>query len=428
MTRTDPPTATPLGAPYRGIRPVRGGDDAPFSGMLTKTPTDDTCVLVAAELLPPKWQGWDAAPDSHLLAPLAVVRRTDGHDVALSVCTERLEDFLGRRERVRAPLSPGECVTVAISVLRGMSEVSNRDATVGEWWLTESGQPVLATDVGNDQALERSIVLLRKVSEFCAEADPWAEVIALMGNVHMRPRDLSLLEERLFAYAEPCSLATTALGGARSARGLAVGTHQQFDEILAPEPRGIAQRLARQVDADLADSFSQITTAVWRRFKQKRPGGKAPWFVAAAAAVVVVAIGLLWPGGGDKPATAETPRATLLREMREPTPDATATTQNSDALTTDADLAIVVDSLLGRRAECGDDLECVAQLLVNDSVRMPAGAIDAVAGQREVTFLDNFGGIAVLRVDARSAATPQMVVVEHRNDEWLLRDVYDVTQ
>ena len=43
--------------------------------------------------------------------PLDVLRRSDGHDILLPVCTERLSDFLDRRS---GELSTGEGVTVAV--------------------------------------------------------------------------------------------------------------------------------------------------------------------------------------------------------------------------------------------------------------------------------------------------------------------------
>ena len=82
-------------------------------------------------------------------APVDIVRRADGHDVALPVCTERLSDFLTRR--AATPLSAGERLTLAVSVARGVHELAagGTDAACpGTWWLTEAGQPMLAAHDG----------------------------------------------------------------------------------------------------------------------------------------------------------------------------------------------------------------------------------------------------------------------------------------
>ena len=45
-----------------------------------------------------------------------------------------------------------------------------------------------------------------------------------------------------------------------------------------------------------------------------------------------------------------------------------------------------------------------------------------------MTLLDEFGGAAVLRVEAAGGAPPQLVVIVRADGRWLLRDVYDVAQ
>ena len=58
---------------------------------------------------------------------------------------------------------------------------------------------------------------------------------------------------------------------------------------------------------------------------------------------------------------------------------------------------------------------------------VPPGAVDLDASVRDVEVLDDFGGVAVLRVSGPE--TPdQVVVIARRDDSWLLRDVHDVAQ
>ncbi|WP_106813968.1 hypothetical protein [Microbacterium timonense] len=65
-----------------------------------------------------------------------------------------------------------------------------------------------------------------------------------------------------------------------------------------------------------------------------------------------------------------------------------------------------------------------------DPTALPAGGvIDLATQERTVTLLDDFGDLAVLRVEAASGqAAAQLVVIVRENDEWLLRDVHDVAQ
>ena len=58
---------------------------------------------------------------------------------------------------------------------------------------------------------------------------------------------------------------------------------------------------------------------------------------------------------------------------------------------------------------------------------LPPGVVDLPAAERTLTMLDEFGGAAVLRVDANADGQPfQFVVVVRRDAQWLVRDVMDV--
>ncbi len=92
------------------------------------------------------------------------------------------------------------------------------------------------------------------------------------------------------------------------------------------------------------------------------------------------------------------------------------------------DLAQVAGGLLDARIACGGAPDCLATV-VADATTLPEGAIDLPAGERTLTLLDDFGDIAVLRLDAADGARPsQMVVILKRDEKWLLRDVSDVAQ
>ena len=56
-----------------------------------------------------------------------------------------------------------------------------------------------------------------------------------------------------------------------------------------------------------------------------------------------------------------------------------------------------------------------------------AGVIDLDAAHRTITLLDDFGGVAVLRVDGQQApTTAQLVVIVESDGRWRMRDVHDV--
>ena len=104
----------------RGYRVVRLlGTEFPWAGALVCGPAGATAVAVDAAVLGDAWWGWRASPSGHILGPIDLLRRTDGHDVLLPVCTELLSEFLDRHP----DLTAGEGVTVAVSLLRGVGEI-----------------------------------------------------------------------------------------------------------------------------------------------------------------------------------------------------------------------------------------------------------------------------------------------------------------
>jgi hypothetical protein len=55
--------------------------------------------------------------------------------------------------------------------------------------------------------------------------------------------------------------------------------------------------------------------------------------------------------------------------------------------------------------------------------------IDLAPDRRTATLLDDFGGAAVVRVDAAGGEhPPQLVVLVQSEGRWLLRDVYAVAE
>ena len=72
----------------------------------------------------------------------------------------------------------------------------------------------------------------------------------------------------------------------------------------------------------------------------------------------------------------------------------------------------------GEREACGDVLE-------NVDAPAPTGLAAHPEEISEVTLLDEFGGVAVVRLDAEGF-TPQTVVLIDTGQKWLIREVFDL--
>lgn len=439
----------PLGRAYRAVRAVRAHEDGPWPGTLVRADDGSSCVLVEAGALGADWTGWGADPEGHILAPFDVVRRAAGHDAVLPVCPERLDEFVRRRE-ARTPLTPGEAVTLGVSILRGCAQVIGAPDTRGQWWLDDGGRPVLATDAADIRALDASVSLLEQVTVPPVMQRTWDTVVRAVGAERVSQFELSAAEDALFALAPAEALVTVSLSPRRAAEGVAAGAGDRPRAVHEPAPRSMWQSLLRGVDEDLADSVSRATTAVWRRVRPgERPvrttSRRAPWLVAGGVAAAVLAGGVLWPSAGgvattDGPtATASAgPGGTATSIDASPSPEPGGDSARAGDAEPDAapaaepaapdDLAAVAAGLLDARLACGGDAACLAATAV-EGAAIAGGAVELPADERTITMLDDFGDLAVVRVDPRDGGGPsQLVVIVRQDEEWLLRDVRDVAQ
>lgn len=414
---------------YRVIRLLAGDADSPWPGALVCGPTGDTAVAVDASLLDDSWAGWAAAPTGHVLAPLEILRRREGHDVLLPVCTERVEDFLLRRGRTGADLTTGEGVTIAVSLIRGLGELQGvRQGACGTWWLTDGGRPVFATDTSQSTLEAHTVELLRRVeAEVASLSEALADVIEAIPDPRRRARELERAEASLFAAAEPAALATTTFGPKRARDRVRDDAGEQLD---GPEPERMAWpvSLARHIDADWADLVSRTTTALWRAVRTRRPGARRPWLVASGLACAIVVGGLLWPTGESPPATADAaPSAPAAAPSMSTPPPAIAESDVAEEAEP-TDLVSIAAALLTARMGCAGESVCLENVLETSAVSFPSGVIDLEEADRSLVLLDEFGGAAVLRAEAVAPGpAPQLVVIVFADDRWLLRDVYDVT-
>lgn len=442
----------------RSYRPVRRVDatSAPWPGEVVRDPDGAAWLLVDAEELGDGWSGWHAAESEHLLTPRDLVRTPSGHAALFEVCAARLTELVTRRFEDRDPLSTGEALTVAVSVLRGHMEAAALSATsTGVWWLTDEGRPVLAMQTSG--RADSPDILRLLATGFPAWAEVLGDVLGAMEQDRLHARDAQALEERLFALATPQPLRLAPRAGRATATAMDVatsttgrpaatrsGTRAAARAAAAGDPRGVGwlTRISAVMDRDLADVVSRATTSLWRAAGPARPRSRRrTLLLAAGAAAIVLAVGLAWPTDTEQPAAAE-------QELAAPTPGATAAagdepggaavdTSASAPAAADAspDLAAVTEELLIARAACENDQGCLGAVVEDPTRALPAGASDLPPEARSVTFLDDLGGAAVLRVDAREAAEPaggssssrasQLVVIVRIGETWVIRDIHD---
>ncbi|TDN92874.1 hypothetical protein [Microbacterium sp. BK668] len=431
----------PLLTAYRVIRRLDSPADTPWPGLLAQDASGPV-LLVDVPDLGENWPAWRAAADGHLLAPFDLVRRAQGHFAAFRPCGERLADFLARRSD--AALTDGECLTLAVSGLRGLAETRTlqADDAIGTWWLSSDGRPVFAFRSEGEHVGEATRVLLEEVTAAASSrlAAVLAEAIEVAEEPARLARSLTRLEDAMFAVAAPEPLATTVFAPRRARAAAAVDPVAH--DVPASEP-SLLSRLVGMVDADLADALSRATTGLWRRVRAERPPSRRrPILVGGIIACAVLAGGLLWPAGG--PATAEggtadptpapgassvsdEPAAADRAAVADPAAGVDAEATAGPPVSPPAGLEATLDALLTARASCDD--ACRAALQEDPSAVLAAGVVDLPATERRITLLDEFGGAAVLRVDAVAGeAASQLVVIVRTDTSWVLRDVHDVVE
>lgn len=423
-----------LTSPFRAVRAIVAAE-GPWPGMLTCLPSGERRLFVDAAALGPDWGGWDAAIGGHVLGAIDVARRQGGHDVLLAVCPERLETFVLRRQASARPLTPGEAVTIGVSVLRGSGELAGRRDGSGCWWLDETGKPVFATGAAGPTLLEGALALLDTLARAAPHPTAWTDAASALSAVRLSAAELDRAEQELFGVADPVALDLSVA----SARAVGAPPGRMASDPAAEEPRRpLWESLARHVDADVADLVSRVTTSLWRRARaEPKKRRRTPLIVAAGAAAAVLSVGLMWPAGADGGALSEDGTPTITQTPSAPgvpdgatapahTPDGATATAADEAEGAESDLAAITRDLLHRWESCDDD-DCRAGFTMSGSATVQD--VDVPPERRAIVLLDDFGGVAVLRVDDEAATRPsQLIVIAQQDGEWLLRDIHDAAQ
>lgn len=464
----------PLADAYRIVRRV-APPEAPFRARLARRDDDAVVMLVDARSLE-GWRGWRAVPDGHVLAPRDLVLCADGVSVEFECCAVRIDLLLARR-RHDAPLADGEAVTLAVSMLRGLAELATarpRGETSwsrGSWWMSDSGRPIFvhATEADGDRCEDAdggAARVIRAAAEQCADAALRSTLSAAADAVaDWRGLDVSAVEAELFRLADaqpidadphaPRTIATAA------GRDLPEGAGIRHE----PPSRGITTLLMHGVDSSFAELVREAFDGLRqraRRARRNRPDRErrraAPWALGGAVAALVIAGGLLWPNGEGAPPASAAPEASAGPQASAG-PEASAAPERAAAgdvaqsrdepqgrpgagigdgrsappaaakQPVPLDLVDATDRLLERRTECGTDPACLVDVVEDPAIEFPAGVAGLGRDARRLTLLDEFGGAAVLRVDAIDGTMPsQLVVIVEQDGAWLLRDIHDVAQ
>lgn len=510
MTRTSAPEMSAVLIPgaHRVIR-VLDPSEGPFAGALV-TDGDRVAVCRDAEGLT-GWEGWRFAGSEHVAGPTDLVRRTDGHDVLLPWCTERVTGFIARRESAGERLSAGECSTLLVSLLRALSELGSeaRDAELrGVWWLTDDGRPVFVIGDGERarDGVTRLIAQLAETNEDRLLGRLFTAVeVGVAKSIEQQPRVPQLLLEKwegeLLEIAAPRALRRDLPAPERGPTAIRV---REIPDASRPPTRramagdtatrGASGRFSRPIGAvrGLLASASGRAIARFggrggtrskgiqaaarrseRDVSRPRASRKRAVLVATAAAAVVLTVGVLWPSGdgsGDgSGAEGSDSRSSASREsgnagsrgaaVSGQSPGKGPTVQDSAGQSggttgpvegtgevegagpvegqaptegqapVEGTAPVDAAPVLWRRIEeCRDDgdTECPGAVAPGSAAVVQALAAHAGATP-QFTLLDEYGDIAVLRLDTDAAAVAGKVLVLVRlNEKWLVRDVYDV--
>lgn len=470
---------------HRIIRTLDAAE-TPFGGLLV-TRGEGVAVQVDAGMLA-GWAGWGFAGAEHIAAPLDVVRRRDGHDALLPWCTERVASLLARRLVVDEHLSLGECSTLVASVLRGIDELGEPGAREsGTWWVTGEGRPVFVVGEG-EAACVGAARVVELVAEGCRDRGMGRVLAQVQMGLHLgeaQPRipqrQIEEWEAALLRIAAPRPLRCDVLAPAR-AQDVARAANARPSEREALGRRGSAARVTMRsrrsrraqkssLVGDVLGVIRRNVTEVLRRIAAVLPDRDRRWsvhrtvapttdavrsratrgsavgsrrrslLIAGAAAMAVLAGGLLWPGGESGEAAegqGEASPASHASATTEPmagdesprgeraksTATATAAPGADTGITSAAPIA-AAPSLLSGAAACVEAAAVSCPEVIAEGSTVGVAELAAIAdAEPSIAPVDEYGDVAVLR--AESAAASRILVLVRVNEKWLVRDVYDV--
>lgn len=427
---------------FRAVRRL-APPDAPCEATLASDGEDAVLLVDADEAM--LRATFDHVGAEHVWAPLDISRTAEGHAVIMPRAAVSLEVFFQRR--LQADIGQGEIVTLACSLLRGLTEARHATrvgdpAPAGRWWVTDAGKPMLILTAGESadsattaalthlQQLTQDRALLRALEQASRVAESWGEVDAAQAEVALcacaapQAVNIALIDSELLSR----DVVHTARAGSRVARDQSALLRTDRPSFL----RGIGrvagnaiERIREKVPVKGARVASKPRPLSERPTTADAPKPKRSRvvLVGVAVAALVLGVGALWPEEADNargtqspvgqtaspaagvadPAAAEAPA------NAPPAPEPPADPVVSD------DLATVASGLLDRARKCTAAGDC-ATILVD-----PARA-DSVPGEGLVELIDDYGGVAAIRVTT-AEGTRSTVVIELRGEHWMINEI-----
>lgn len=428
-------TTSHLATPLRHL----SADDAPIPGdLLPSTGGREPLVRTPfdAWLESPAWR---ADPDGHLLAPQDVESGPDRPGVLVLHCPLRLRGWIDGR----AAVTDAEAVTLCVSILRGALEADRLGIVAGTWWMTSTGRPVLAAGGVTPWRTETDAIL----GELClGDAERATAVSAArraVADARLLIRDHDAVEDTLFSLAEPSPLTTES---ARRARSVTDSARGEIERVVSHREPAVLSIVRGHIDGDWADrvraAWDGVSASFRSRSKRTERGPAAGTrrrrvvLTALTVCMLVLVGGLLLPQDeGDRVAAERRSMAggvdrrtasSAVSASPTSTPTPSGESGSPDEGTGPGDAPEAVVALVERLGACAPD-GCSSEVVENTQDVFPAGAATTVVNNREVALIDDYGGVAAYRVTADEDRGAQIVVVVASDEEWLVRDVYDVT-
>lgn len=414
------PAPPPLRPPLEPVvlRTV-AADAAPFDGDVVVHNGEPALAVPAAAV---EGTGIWAASGEHVMAPLDIVTTARGPFVLLPAVRCTLESLLRRRVTVE----PGEAVTVAVSLLRGVAAETSAHplgSCIGTWWLDTAGTPLFVhAHEGSAAAVGAAelIALLDAGDHELAVRAIDAAAAAVRDTARI-VRVLPALEDDLFAAARPRAVRID-----ESSAGAGITRAQAREEANRSMPAW--RRLTVAMDGSLSDLVAERVDALRQRWRRpvpaKKPRSRRPVLLVGVGVVgLVLAAGLLWPepeGAAPLPVSSQASLPAEDAGVAAPPVDAPAAVQET------ADPVAAARRLLAEWNACGDDA-CRQKLQEARIDADPAGAV--TVADVALTVIDDLGDLTLLRADDPSGrAISQIVAIVRQNDEWVLRGIHDVAQ
>lgn len=410
-----------LQSPYRPIRRV-APPDVPLPGVLVTTNDAESALLVDLELVPDEcWLDRDV---DHVWAPRDIVRTATGQSALFPWCTQTVTALLA--QRTADVLVAGEAVTFAVSMVRGLLELTGAGQT-GTWWISDEGRPMFVFGSGG-VAHVATQQTMQQVAEACADSVV-AKAISTTAaalDAHMTAERAAAIEARLFALAaaQPIRIASSEpnVDSELATLRLASPDSPRSETTI----RSILMERARTALARFRPTENTTSTRRKPREDVKRP---RPILVGLAIAAVIAIVGVMWPSDDESraapgavstgaPRDESTPASDPVTQDATKHDDEAATAAPKDGVPDGSDIAAIAAAVQEATRTCVAAGSSCAQSAESEAIARE------LAGLGALNLVEDYGGVAVFRAESESGDV--YVVMERREGVWLCREINPV--